>query len=195
MICLIVLAAGLSTRFGKNKLLERINGFSMIQKVVKSAVESNVDEVTVVLGFEAALIRQNLDGLKCKFVYNENFEQGQSSSVKVGLVSVLDRAKAVIILPGDIALISPNAINRLIEEYKKSKSCIIVASHRGRLGHPILLDRPLFDEILEINEKQMGLKAIINRHRGAIAKVEAGSPEVLVDIDTEKDMRKHFQDC
>lgn len=100
MICLIVLAAGLSTRFGRNKLLEWINGFSMIQRVVKSAIDSNADEVIVVLGYEADLIKQNLKGLKCKFVYNENFKQGQSSSVKIGLVSVLEYARALIVLPG-----------------------------------------------------------------------------------------------
>lgn len=192
MICLIVLAAGLSTRFGRNKLLEWINGFSMIQRVVKSAIDSNADEVIVVLGYEADLIKQNLKGLKCKFVYNENFKQGQSSSVKIGLVSVLEYARALIVLPGDIALISPNTINRLIEEYRRSKSPIIVASHQDRLGHPILFDRALFNEILGINEKEMGLKAIMKRHEDSISKIEVGSSEVLIDFDTEEDIRMHF---
>ncbi|MEM2320242.1 MAG: NTP transferase domain-containing protein, partial [Candidatus Bathyarchaeia archaeon] len=68
MISLIVLAAGLSTRFGRNKLLERIGNYTIIERVVKSATSSNCDEVIVVLGHEAQRIKEVLKGFSCKFV-------------------------------------------------------------------------------------------------------------------------------
>jgi len=192
LICLIILAAGFSTRFGRNKLLEKINGLTMIERVVKSAKSSKADEVVVVLGYEAQRIKKALRNFECKFVFNENYKMGQSSSVKVGVKSVMKYADAVMVLPGDVALITPKAINMVIEEYKKSRNPIVVASHKGRSGHPILFDRSLFHEIMKINEETMGLKAVVNRHRDLIKKVEVGSEEVLIDVDTEEDFKRIF---
>jgi len=192
LICLIVLAAGLSTRFGRNKLLEKINDFTMIERVVKSAVSSRADEVVVVLGYEAQRIKEALRNFECKFVFNESFKIGQSSSVKAGVKSVMSYADAVMVLPGDVALITSKAIDMVIEEYERSRSPIVVASHKGCSGHPILFDRSLFDEIMKINEETMGLKAVVNRHRDLIKKVEVGSDEVLIDIDTQEDFKRIF---
>ncbi|MEM2163174.1 MAG: nucleotidyltransferase family protein [Candidatus Bathyarchaeia archaeon] len=190
MISLIVLAAGLSKRFGRNKLLEEIDGRTMIERVVGSAIASKADEVIVVLGFEARKIIEVLRKFNCKFVLNRSFHEGQSSSVKAGVRAIINKAEAAIILPGDMALITPRSINMVIEEYYKSKSPIVIASYQGRLGHPILFDRSLFEEILSIDEETMGLKAIVERYKECIRKVEVDSPEVLIDIDRKEDLEK-----
>lgn len=190
MISLIVLAAGLSTRFGRNKLLEKIYDYPLIGRVVKSAVSSKCDEVVIVLGYEAQKIKDALKNFNCKFVFNEDYKKGQSSSVKTGVSAVMSYAEAVMVLPGDVALITPTPINMVIEEYKKYRSPIVVASYKGRSGHPILFDKSLFKDIMEINEETMGLKAVVNRHRQLIRKVEVGSDEVLIDIDSEEDFKK-----
>ncbi|MEM2273077.1 MAG: nucleotidyltransferase family protein [Candidatus Bathyarchaeia archaeon] len=193
MISVVILAAGLSRRFGRNKLLEKINGYTIIERVVRGATTSKADEVIVVLGFEAQKIMEVLRKFNCKFVFNESFYEGQSSSVKVGVKAVMNYTEAVIILPGDMGLITSKPINIVIEEYYRSKSPIIVASYQGRLGHPILFDRSLFEEILFINEETMGLKAILKRHEELLRKVEVDSPEVLIDIDREEDLRRARQ--
>ncbi len=46
---------------------------------------------------------------------------------------------------------------------------------------------------MEIKEETFGLRALVNRYRSQIRKVEVGSQEVLVDIDTEEDFKKYFQ--
>ncbi len=55
----IILAAGGSTRMGgQNKLLQMVDGISLVQRVVRSALNSNIESVYVILGYQAALIRQ-----------------------------------------------------------------------------------------------------------------------------------------
>lgn len=193
MISLIVLAAGASTRFGRNKLLEKIDSLTMIERVIMSAVSSNCDEVVVVVGHEAQKIKEVLKNFNCKFVLNEEYMKGQSSSVKAGFKAVMGYAEAALVLPGDVALITPCSINKVIEEYKAHKSPIVVASYRGRSGHPILFDSSLFNEIMKITEETMGLKAVVNRHRDLIRKVEVDSEEVLIDIDSEGDLKRILQ--
>jgi molybdenum cofactor cytidylyltransferase len=193
MISLIVLAAGKSTRMKENKLLLKINGDTLIEHVVKRAKESNVDEVVVVLGYEASKIRERLAKIDCKLTVNENYMKGQSESVKVGLSNVSSNAEAVTILPADVCLIDAESINRVIEEYRRSKSRIVIASHQQQSGHPILLDKSLFPEASKINEDTQGLKAVINRHRSEIKYVEAGTDNVLIDIDTKEEFNRHYR--
>jgi len=193
VISLIVLAAGESTRMKENKLLLKIDGETLIEHVVRSAKGSSVDEVVVVLGYEATKTKEHLAKLDCKFAVNENYMKGQSESVKVAFSAVSSNAEAVMILPADVALIDRESINRVVEEYRRSKSRIVIASHQQQSGHPILLDRALFPEVSKIDEDTQGLKAVINRHRAEIEYVEVGTENVLIDIDTREEFNKHFR--
>jgi len=190
MISLIILAAGLSIRFPGNKLLSKIGGKPVIRRVVEQAIQSRADEVVVVLGYDSERVKEALKGLECTFVYNESYLEGQSTSVRKGVASVSNHAEAVLILPGDVALISSKIIDTVIEEYRRTDGLILVASYKGHAGHPILISHTLFGEIEGINEETMGLKALVDRHRSSVKKVETGSRSVLIDIDTPEDFSK-----
>jgi molybdenum cofactor cytidylyltransferase len=190
MLSLIVLAAGKSTRMqGRNKLLIRIGRKPMIRRVVESALSSKVDEVIIVLGWEAEKVRHKLRDLPCHFVVNKDYEKGQSSSVKAGLAEIAAGTEAVLILPGDVAMIEPHSTNMVIEMYQKRKCPIVIASHAGRPGHPILLSKELFEEIEMIDEATLGLKSVVSRHESEVQMVETGSENVLRDIDTPEDLK------
>ena len=191
MITMIVLAAGKSTRMrGKNKLLIKIEGIPMIRRVVQTTLESKVDEVIVVIGWQAQKVRALLNDLPCRLVVNKNYEKGQSSSVKAGLAEISPMTRAVLILPGDVAMIDFLSINKVIEQYERGKHQIVIAAHKRETGHPILFDRQLFPEIEHIDEQTFGLKAIVQRHKGGGRLVETGSTNVLKDVDTPEDMEK-----
>jgi len=189
----VILAAGKSTRMKENKLLLKLNGETLIRHIVRTATSSNAKEVVVVLGYEADKVREQLTRLQCKLVVNEGFEKGQSESVKVGLAAVSGGAEAVMFLPADVALIDEQSINEVIDEYRRSKNPIVIASHLNQSGHPILLDRTLFREISEIGEDTSGLKAVINRHTAGVKYVDVGTENVLIDIDTREEFDKYFR--
>jgi len=173
----------------RNKLLITINRKPMIRKVVESALSSKVDEVIVVLGWEAKKISDALTDLPCRFVVNRDYRRGQSSSVKAGLREVAAGTEAVLILPGDVAMIDPHSINKVIEAYNNRNALIVVASYSGRPGHPILLSKDLFKEIEVIDEATFGLKSVLNRHKSEVRMVETGSENVLRDVDTPEDLK------
>ena len=188
-ISLIVLAAGKSTRFGSNKLLSKVQNETMIEHVVKEATLSKANEVVVVVGHDADGIIKCLRSLQCRIIFNPAFEEGQSSSVVTGVRSVKEYAKAAMILPGDMAFIKVDQINKVIDRYNSTMSNIVVATHEGRMGHPILLRSELFDEILGIKEETFGLKEVVNIHKAQIELVEVKSPEVLMDVDIPEDLK------
>ena len=162
----------------------------MIRGVVEAGLKSKADEVIVILGWEAEKIKKALEDLPCRFVVNKDYEKGQSSSVKAGLKEVGETTQAILILPGDVAKIDASSINLVIDEYARRKGPIIVAAHKSKPGHPILLDRQLFNEVEQIDEQSFGLKAVVNKHKGTVQFVETGSSNVLRDVDTPKDLKE-----
>lgn len=191
MLSLIVLAAGKSTRMrGRNKLLAKVAGKAMVRRVVETALNSQVDEVIVVLGWEEAKVRDALSELPCRFVVNENYEEGQSSSVKVGLNEVAEGTRAILILPGDVAKIDTRSINLVVDEYNRENGPIVVAGYQNKPGHPILLSRELFKEIQGIDEQTYGLKSVLTNHAAHVRLVETNSENVLRDVDTPEDLKQ-----
>jgi molybdenum cofactor cytidylyltransferase len=191
MISLIILAAGKSTRMlGQNKLLAIVHGEPMIRHVVQAALTSKVDEVIVVLGWEANLVKNALSGLPCRLIVNDDYEKGQSSSLKRGLREVGPQTRAILVLPGDIARIDSRSIDKVIETYNLKGGMVIVAAHQGRHGHPILFDRKLFPEIERITEESYGLKSVVRNHEFEVSLVETGTENVLRDVDTPQDLRE-----
>lgn len=191
MITLIVLAAGKSTRMeGQNKLLAVVRGKPMIRGVVEAALDSKVDETIVVLGWDERRLRQALAGIPCRLIVNRGFERGQSSSLKAGLDEVAPETRAVLILPGDIAEIDSRAIDKVVDSYISNGGTILVAAHKGKFGHPILIDRRLFKEIAQIAEETHGLKSVIKSHENEIKLIETGSDNVLRDVDTPEDLHR-----
>lgn len=183
----VVLAAGLSTRFGRNKLLEKLGDTTLIGHVVAEAIRSRARQVIVVGGFEFDALEKALGGLACELVFNEDYTLGQSFSVRKGMSLVHSTADAVLFQPGDMPLASGAIFDTVIFEYAKTGARIVSAGHRGNPGHPILFDRSLFGELREVNEASKGLKKVVLAHR-AEAKIVETSVGALFDLDTPFDL-------
>ncbi len=192
-VYIVVLAAGMSTRFGKNKLLYPIQGKPMVRRVVEEAIKAGLKPV-VVLGHDKERVREVLDFLDVELVENPDYREGMSTSVKAGLKAVKDRAKAVMFLPGDVAFIQLEQIRAVYDAYKEGDGLIVVPTYRGRGGHPILFDRSLFNEIMGITEEGRGLKSVVQAHRDDMRRIELGTARILVDIDTERDLRERIRE-
>jgi len=84
MISAILLAAGQSKRMdGENKLAKKIQGVPLIKYSVKNILASSIDELIVVLGYQKETIEKIIDkNEKVKFVFNKNFENGMTFSIK-----------------------------------------------------------------------------------------------------------------
>ncbi|OYT56461.1 MAG: nucleotidyl transferase [Desulfurococcales archaeon ex4484_217_2] len=191
MIALVVLAAGKSERYGRNKLLEKIGDKTIIRKVVEESLRSKADRVFVVVGFEADRIIDELRDLKVTFVYNVNYEEGMSSSVKAGVLAAKTyNAKAVAILPADNLLITHGVIDKVIEKFKETHAKIVVPSYKGKRGHPILLNMEIYYDIMSISEETQGLKYVVRKYRDEIVEVPVNSPEIYIDVDTPEDLEK-----
>jgi len=189
LIPIVILAAGMSTRFPGNKLLYEVNGKPLIRHIVESALESKADEVIVVLGHEIEKISAKIEDLDVVIVYNPKYKVGMSESVKRGVRAVYKWAEAVIIHPADVAFAPPQAFDAVIEKYLNTRAPVVVAAYKDEKGHPILFSKETFNDILSISEKTMGLKYVTRKYYDKTIIVNLPYKEIVVDIDTLEDLK------
>jgi molybdenum cofactor cytidylyltransferase len=182
-IAAVVLAAGLSSRMGSNKLLAEWRGKPLVRWTVETALASEARPVIVVTGHESAKIEAALKGLDVRFVHNLHFAAGLSSSLRAGIHAVPANCDGAIVLLGDMPEISQSLIDRMIAAFSPPDGrSICVAVHENKRGNPVLWAQRFFPEIKTLSG-DMGARELLAGHDELICEVEADGA-ALRDIDT-----------
>ena len=181
----ILLAAGESRRMGQPKALLPWQGTSLLAHQVAAIRSAGVDRVVVVLGHRADELQGELGGVNgVTWAVNPDYLQGKTTSVKVGVSAAgVEQAGTLLILNVDQPR-SAATIRALLELHREKDGLITIPEYNGKGGHPIILDASLLDELREIDEETLGLKAVVRRHAEATRRVDLANPEVLWDLNT-----------
>ena len=137
MVSCILLSAGSSQRFGSPKALAKINGATAIEHLQSTLVQSEAGEIIIVLGAGADQIKPYLfNHTKVKFVYNKDYNLGQTSSFKAGLSVVSDAARGILLQPVDTPFVKTETVNLIIHQFEKIECDILIPTHNRHKGHP-----------------------------------------------------------
>lgn len=185
MIRGIILASGFSRRMKKDKLLMEIDGVKMVEKVIQESRISQLDQVILI--YRSEEVRKIGDKYGVKTLYNPNANLGQSAGVRIG-VEESDNADAYMFLMGDQPFINSKLIDKLIYQYRKSSSTIIVPCYNGRNGTPTIFSSIHRDELLNIQGDKGG-RDIIKKNPSAVMKVHIDDEQLGLDIDTPVDFK------
>lgn len=183
----VILAAGESRRLGRPKQLLSLGEKTMLEHIVEVALSSPLQEVVVVLGHRAEEIRPLLRGIKV--VVNEEWPQGLSGSLRVGLGSLSPHFEACLFFLADQPKVTPQLVDSLITRHRRTLAPIVAPRFRGRRGNPVLFARPLFPELLSLQGEEGG-RSLMEKHRPLVEWVEVDSEEYFLDIDTVEDLRR-----
>ena len=149
MIGGLVLAAGAGTRFGGNKQLADFEGRPLLEHSVRAMTTSPVGRVVVVLGAGAEEVQARVDLHGAEPRVCDRWEEGQSASLACGLEALTD-CEAVVVTLGDQPRMSPDAIRRVIAA-RGDDAQAVRATYRGDPGHPVLLERELFERMRDVS--------------------------------------------
>lgn len=190
-VAALVLAAGQSRRMGTlNKLLIGIDGKPMVRHVVDALLASTARPVVAVLGHERDKIEAALAGLDVRLVFNPDYPQGLSTSLRRGLAALPEEIDGAIVALGDMPQVTGAEIERLIGAFNPVEGrAICVPSRRGRRGNPVLLARRFFAELAAISG-DIGARELIAAHPELVVEIEMESDAVLTDIDTPQALAK-----
>jgi molybdenum cofactor cytidylyltransferase len=183
-IAAVILAAGQSSRMGTNKLLATVGGKPLVRRAVETAAASAAAPVVVVTGNGANEVEAALSDLKIDIVNNPDFSKGLSSSLRCGINALPEDCDGAVILLGDMPVVSPALIDKLIAAFNPREGrAICMATRHGKRGNPVLWARRFFPEMAAI-EGDVGAKHLAAQYGELVCEVEAADDGPLIDIDT-----------
>ena len=181
----VLLAAGLSSRMnGPNKLLLDVGGTPLVRRVAEALVAVTDTAPTAVLGRDAPLVEDALQGLGFRFTRIDP-TLGQAQSVRAGLTAALDADETVIAL-ADQPLLTPSSLAALLTAHRADRSRITVPMNGATRGNPIVLPRALRAEIAK-GGPNLGCRAFTEKHPHLVHAFATDDPAYFTDIDTPAD--------
>ncbi|HKB12139.1 MAG TPA: nucleotidyltransferase family protein [Vicinamibacterales bacterium] len=193
MVPAIVLAAGRSSRMGRAKAtLPAGGGNTFLTRVVRTFHDAGIDDVIVVVGHEADAIAGAFaeSGLPARFVVNRDYDRGQLSSLVAG-INAIDRpgVAAALVTLVDVPLVAASTVRAVVDQYRSTRAPVVRPTSGTRHGHPLLIDRLLFDALRRA-DPDAGAKPIIRAHASAAGDLPIADEGAFIDIDTAEDYER-----
>ncbi len=184
MTSAIILAAGLSRRMGKDKLTLKLGDKMLIEWVLDAVVNSNIDDIVLVLGEPSELLSNAIKKHPVRVCYNADFKTGQGSSIRVGMSYVNKNSERCFFIMGDQPFITKDVLNAMIKTHQNGT--ILRPFNTKRRGAPVLFDRCFYDALKQIAGDDGG-KVVIAQNKSLVYDYKIDSDNFFFDIDSKED--------
>lgn len=187
-ISLVIYAAGLSTRFGKPKLIEEINGKKVIEILIEKVLKLPFYRKYIV-------VRENDELLKSvipsgfTMLANPHPERGMSESIKIGMKAAFENSDGVMMLPGDQPLITVEHLRKVMNEFESSDRGIVATLCGNEIRNPAIFSIRYYDELMTLSGDSGGRK-LFEKRRDDLISVEVHDCRMLEDLDIPDDLAK-----
>jgi molybdenum cofactor cytidylyltransferase len=202
----VILAAGFSSRMGAFKPLLPLAGQTALERCVSLFHDCGIKDVRAVIGHRGDELAPLLDLMRVRPILNDHPEQGMFSSVRCAVQDLIagdghgigpECPGDCLLLPVDIATVRPVTIARLLarrtalEQADENPPLVLLPAFRGQTGHPALLAREIFADILDwdgTNGVSGGLRGWMrHRLRHGPQSVDVADAGILMDMDRPMD--------
>ena len=205
MVAGVILAAGESSRMGRDKALlplrpglpsdawAKVGRPSFLEHLME-VLRGEVSPLLIVLGHHATEIEgQIVPTGGAVILRNPNYPLGQLSSLHVALRYLESRpADGILVCLVDHPAITRKVVRLLLERFEKTRAPIVIPTVGGRRGHPILFARSLFQELLDAPIEE-GARFVVRRHADKVDLVETGEEGILLDLDLPDDYERFLK--
>lgn len=183
-LSVILLAAGQSSRMRTFKPLLPFGTSSLYGFQLQQLAEIGAEETIVVLGANADQLRSRTPS-QVSAVFNPDHPTGRASSIRAGVTQAKSNRDVLI-----ISVDQPRPawfLRRLIDRHFDGEHLVSLPTYRGRNGHPTVFSHTLRDELLAVEERSQGLKAVVRRHATEINRVDIDSEWAVVNLNRPED--------
>jgi len=192
MLSAVILAAGRSQRMGEYlKPLLPLEGSTFVERIVETLAHTPTGEIIVVLGFEHERIRQVAELGEARIVVNEQWREGQLSSLRAAVRILSPESRGMLFTPVDHPLVKSATCTALIEAWLRSPEKIVIPRYGRRKGHPAIFPSRLYEPLLH-DDLPGGARDLIYREIDSVLFVPVSDPAVIQDIDTPEDYREQI---
>ncbi|HSL76145.1 MAG TPA: molybdenum cofactor guanylyltransferase [Candidatus Limnocylindrales bacterium] len=189
-VAAVVLAGGRSSRFGRDKLAEPIDGRPMLDHVI-DRVRAVTPEIVVVAATRSMPdIASDVD-----LVHDERPFEGPLAGLAVGLRAVDPGIERVIVVGGDMPTVVPAVLDRLLSSLERRQAAVLADEERAR-ALPLALRRSAAAEAAEhlLEHGERRLRALLERLDVEVLAPERwreddADGETLRDVDVPDDLQ------
>ena len=178
----VILAAGMSRRYGSPKQLAVIDGATALERVAEAASAAGLAPVIVVVPVWLARPAR-LTSTAVGWVRNPFPERGMSLSLRLGLAALPTSATAAVILLGDQPGVPASTIAAILGA--RGDQPLIAASAGGIQAPPVLVERSQFG-LIEGLRGDIGLRQVLQDNADLVRSVDVGTHPP--DLDTPADL-------
>lgn len=182
----VILAAGLSSRMERPKPLLAVGAMTFLQRAAATLRAAGCRRTYVVVNANPDGTGDAARELGLDVVVNEYPESEPIDSLRLVLERLPADTAAVLVLPVDLPLIAEDTAAAVVRSYQDDPGRLILPFHNGVAGHPVLVGRELFAEILT-RPFDEGLRSLIMENARSLREVKVVDPGILIDIDTPDD--------
>lgn len=188
----VVLAAGQSTRMGRQKLLLPYKGHPVVRHIAETLVSAGIHRVIAVTGYDAEEVERALDGRSVQCARNPAPERGMFSSVQTG-VNEAGEATGYLIALGDQPSIRQSVVQALAQAHASEPGHILTPRFEGRRGHPIVVPARYRDLVLSDRYEDTGLRGLLHEFPETVMDIDVTEDWILRDIDYPEDYRRELE--
>jgi molybdenum cofactor cytidylyltransferase len=190
MLAVAILAAGESRRMGTPKALLPYHGKTFVEHLIEVTRHPRVAITRVVLGAGAEKIKEKLRVDPDSIVLNENWTQGQLSSIQAAIRSLpAGETEGLILCPVDHPLISGELVAHLIGQFDLSGKQIVLPTYQGRRGHPAIFRSSLYDELLQAST-EIGARQVVWAHTQDVQEFPTEEEGVVLNLNDPDTLKK-----
>ncbi len=193
----VLLAAGTSSRFGSPKLLAEVEGEPILRRVTKTFCSAGLDDVLVVLPSSEGdglknLLRGVIEDVRgpVRCVENPRWQDGMFTSVKAGLAAVAARGRSthVAVSPADLPFLREESLRTILSAAASVDAhTLVVPTHGGRRGHPLLFAAALIPRVLSWADHRR-LSHLFEESDLSVLNLEGFDDGILRDVDRPADL-------
>lgn len=195
-LAILLLAAGEGSRLGGfPKALLKKNGKTLLQSFIVCAREMIATELVIVTGFHAHAIEAEIESIKTgdlpiQIIRNSHPQEGQASSVRLGLESLKSEYDVLLVALSDQPLVSSAEMQTLLEQFNRRDPDeeVILPQVNGQRGNPVLFSKKAVEAILSI--EGMVCRRYMDQYPAFVRIYETDNTAFVLDVDTEADIQK-----
>ena len=191
-VSVVLMAAGLSTRMGQNKLLLPFGEKSVIQHTLDNLIASRACETIVVIGSKAIKMHQAVSDRDVIVVYNPDYTNGMSTSLKTGIRMVNESVKYIMIALGDQPFISSLSYNYLIDATQKTSKLFLVPTYHGERGNPIMMSAKLCSELYR-QDGDIGGRELLKKYSEDMCEIPLEDEGIVINMNTIQEYQKRMK--
>lgn len=177
----VIMASGISKRFGENKLLVDFQGETLVERVLR-LTEGELFARRVVVT-RTKEVKELCEARGIQVIYHEY--PGRGDAVRLGMEQMMD-LDGCMFCPCDQPFLQKKSLNRMVGKFTYGEKKILKLAFDDEQGAPVLFAKEYFEELCKLPEKSGG-SYLMKKYPEEVDVIFAESEAELWDMDTKED--------